>query len=232
MEITLSCPSCNLSQAQFTVQLLPKNDCVYRIECPNGHEFTANILYHDFQKLFEVAVYALADDYYREAVGSFAASYERFMELSIRIIMKANGVNAEILESGWKAISRQSERQLGAFVFLFLREFSHKPQLLADKQVHLRNRVIHQGYFPDREECLKYGAEVLASIRSSIQTLYSSERHNSELIRSINDKGDFSPGGPRYHYLARPFILTNSPPGQGFKTLEEMLDFVIKSRKG
>jgi len=231
MEVSLSCSVCRPFQGQFTVKVLPKNDCVYEFECPSGHQFTANILYHDFQKLFEVAVNALADDYYREAVGSFAASYERFMELSIRIIMKANGVDAENLESGWKAIARQSERQLGAFIFLFLREFSRRPQLLTDRQVQLRNKVIHQGYFPDREECLKYGTEVLESIRSTIHALYSSDIHKDALIGSINDKGDFSPGGPRLHLLARPFILINSPPETGINTLDEMLEFVVKSRQ-
>jgi hypothetical protein len=231
MEVPLSCPVCSPHQPVFYVQVLLKNDCVYEFECPSGHSFTANILYHDFQKLFEVAVNALADNYYREAVGSFAASYERFMELSIRIIMKANGVDAESLESGWKAIARQSERQLGAYIFLFLREFNRRPQLLTDKQVQLRNKVIHQGYFPDRDECLKYGAEVLESIRSTIDALYYSEVHKDALIGSINDKGDFSPGGPRMHLYARPFILTNSPPETGINTLDEMLEFVVKSRQ-
>jgi hypothetical protein len=201
------------------------------MECPSGHRFTANILYHDFQKLFEVAVNALADDYYREAVGSFAACYERFMELSIRIIIKANGVDAEKLESGWKAVACQSERQLGAFIFLFLVEFGRRPQLLTEKQVQLRNKVIHQGYFPDRDECLKYGAEVLESVRSTIDALYSSVIHKDALIGSINDKGDFSPAVPRLHYYARPFILTNSPPETGIKTLDEMLELIIRSRQ-
>jgi len=191
MEVPLSCPVCSPHQPSFYVQVLLKNDCVYEFECPSGHFFTANILYHDFQKLFEVAVNALADDYYREAVVSFAASYERFMELSIRIIMKANGVDAENLESGWKAIARQSERQLGAYIFLFLREFNRRPQLLTDKHVQLRNKVIHQGYFPDRDECLKYGAEVLESIRSTIHALYYSVVHKDALIAQLTTRVTF-----------------------------------------
>lgn len=185
MRVVLRCPSCNLTADQFTVELLPKNDCVYEIDCPRGHRLRANILYHEFQKLFEVAVNALADDYYREAVGSFAASYEQFIKLFIHIVMKANGTDDAGLAEGWNKISRQSERQLGAFVVLFVLEFSTQPLLLPNLQVELRNRVVHQGYFPTKEECQKYGSVVLDSIRKTIRAFYESEKHKSELIRSI-----------------------------------------------
>ena len=81
MRTFLHCPSCDPSADQFAIDFVPKNDSVHEIECPNGHRFSANLIYHEFQKLCESAVNALADAYYREAVSSFAASYERFIEL-------------------------------------------------------------------------------------------------------------------------------------------------------
>lgn len=231
MRVVLHCPSCDRAAAdQFTVELLPKNDCVYEIECPKGHCFRANILYHEFQKLFEVAVNALADDYYREAVGSFAASYERFMELFIRVAMKANGTHDDELAKGWTKLSRQSERQLGAFIVLFVLEFGTQPPLLANAQIELRNNVVHQGYFPTKEECLKYGGAVLDSIRQTVRVLYASEKHQPELIRSINDQGDFSSNGPNFHYYAYPLIGTNRPPSEDTKTLDEMLAEAVHTR--
>jgi hypothetical protein len=203
---------------------------VYEIECPNGHRFEANILYHEFQKLFEVAVNALADDYYREAVSSFAASYERFMELFIRIVMKANDTTDDQLVNGWKKISRQSERQLGAFIILFILEFDTQPPVLANADIELRNRVIHQGYFPTKVESLKYGRAVLDSIRQAIRVLYDSKKHQVGLIGSINDQGDFSTSGPSYHYYAWPLIGTNRPPSEDTKTLDEMLEYVAQLR--
>ena len=232
MKVFLHCPSCDFAAAKlFSVELLPKNDCVYEIECPKGHRFLANILYHEFQKLFEVAVNALADDYYREAVGSFAASYERSMELFIRIVMKANGTPDDELANAWKKISRQSERQLGAFIMLFVLEFGTQPPLLANAQIELRNHVIHQGYFPTKEECLKYGRAVLDSIRQTIRVLSDSKKHQVELIRSINDQGDFSSSGPNYHYFAWPLIGTNRPLADDTKTLDEMLEYVVAIRQ-
>lgn len=174
---------------------------------------------------------ALADDYYREAVGSFAASYERFMELFIRIVLKANGTPDDELANGWKKISRQSERQLGAFITLFVLEFGTQPPLLANAHIELRNNVIHQGYCPTKEECLKYGRAVLDSIRQTIKVLYDSKKHQTYLVGSINDQGDFSTGGPNYHYLAYPLIGTNRPPSDDTKTLEEMLAYVVEIRE-
>lgn len=233
MKIVLYCPSCDpVSAGNFTVDLLFKNDCSYELECPKGHRFRANVLYHEFQKLFEVAVNALADDYYREAVGSFAASYERFMELFVRIAMKANKTDSDELKKGWKKISRQSERQLGAFIILFVLEFGTQPPLLASAQIELRNNVVHQGYFPTKEESLKYGGAVLDSIRQTIRVLYASEKHNPELIGSINDQGDFSSTGPKLHYYAYPLIGTNRPPSHDTKTLEDMLEHAVQALQG
>ena len=231
MRAFLHCPSCDPSADQFAFDFVPKNDCVYQIECPNGHRFSANILYHEFQKLFESAVDALADSYYREAVGSFAASYERFMELFIRIVMKSNDTPDDELAKGWNRISRQSERQLGAFIILFVLEFGTQPPLLANADIELRNKVIHQGYFPTKDECLKYGRAVLYAIRQTMKVLYDSKKHQAHLIRSINDQGDFSSSGPSFHYYAYPLIGTNRPPSDDTKTLDEMLTYVLEIRK-
>ena len=103
MRIVLDCPTCvGALQRPFSVSLRPKNDCVYEIECPNGHRFCANVLYHEFQKLFEVGVNALADDYLRESVGSFAASYERSLELFIRVLLRAQKVDEKVIAGTWK----------------------------------------------------------------------------------------------------------------------------------
>jgi hypothetical protein len=232
MKVGMSCPDCHGKfHQQFFVELAPKNDCTYEINCPRGHRFRADILYHEFQKLFEVAINALIDGYYREAVGSFTASYERFMELFIRIVAKAHGVDEQTINSTWKSISRQSERQLGAFALLFMLEFKVRPNLLKDKpHIELRNQVVHQGYFPTREQCMAYGEAVLLFIRGAIGRLHHSDKYRDELIRSINDQIGPPTAGVSVHYYAYPLIGTNRPPGDDTKTLEEMLEYTIKVR--
>ncbi len=169
MYIDLFCPHCpQFPSNHFTFRLIPKGDCFHEVKCPQGHTFTVNILYHEFQQLFEEAIYALVDNYYREAISSFAASYERFMEFFMKIILKSKKVDSSIVEDGWKKISKQSERQLGAFIFLYISEFGQKPNTLKEKQINLRNKVIHQGYFPAKDECILYGNDVLNFIRDGI----------------------------------------------------------------
>ena len=97
------------------------------------------------------------------------------MELFIRIIMKTNGIEGATVAKGWKNVARQSERQLGAFIFLFILEFRTQPSLLSRNHTELRNRIIHQGYFPTEKECIAYGTAVLCFIRDTIKLLHDSE---------------------------------------------------------
>jgi hypothetical protein len=230
----LHCTHCFLNNPEtadrFDILVLPKNDCIYQFECPLGHHFSVNIVYYEFQKLFESAVNALAINQYREAVSSFSASYERFIELFIRITMKANmkanGISIDAYSKAWKQISNQSERQIGAFVVLFVLEFGIDPPLLARKCTELRNKVIHKGYFPTEQECFEYGNSVLELIRKMIHLLYNSQKHNYELIASLNDQMDFdSSTRPNFTYYGRGTIAASSNPDGDTKTLEEMLEY-------
>lgn len=232
MKVSTVCLSCMpMHNEPFFVDLQPQNSNVYEITCPRHHFFKATVLYHEFEKLFEVAVNALHDSYFREAIGSFAASYERFMELFIRIVAKANGVGEEELASTWKQIAKQSERQIGAFTLSFLLEFKSPPPLLAENpHINLRNKVVHQGYFPTREECIAYGDAVLAFIRNVIRRMHESEKFFDEMIRSINDRienDDEANGVICYPY---PLIGTNRPPEVDVKSLEEMVAYCAKLR--
>ena len=103
MHVSINCPHCKGEDVfQHAIPLKPQNDCVYEVVRRNGHRFTANILYHQFQLLFEIAVNAIVDGYYREALGSFTASYERFMELFLKIVTKARDLDSEEIKRSWR----------------------------------------------------------------------------------------------------------------------------------
>lgn len=227
MKVDVICPHCGPGENQpFSTQVAPKNNCVYELKCPAGHIFSANVLYHEFQKLFEVAVAAIVDEYFREGIGSLTASYERFMELFIRVVMNEREIPSEAMEKTWKLVSRQSERQLGAFIILYGLQFETQPKLLPNKMVELRNKVIHQGYFPNLAECASYGAAVLEFMNSTLQAMREVQGLRNELTRAINDQGDFSEDGPKVHFYAYPLVGTNHPPGQVGKSFEDMLQYV------
>lgn len=125
--------------------------------------------------LFDIAVNAISDGYMREAVASFAASLERFYEFFIKYHIHSLGIDESILFDTWKEVSNQSERQLGAFTFLFLAKYNEKAQTLDSNTVGFRNSVIHKGYIPSEADAIDFGNKVYSVIRGIAQKLELSE---------------------------------------------------------
>jgi hypothetical protein len=132
-----------------------------------------------FEVLFDMGALALIDGYKQEAVSCFASSLERFHEWCILVWLINNGVSFEAYEKIWKTVSAQSERQLGAFYFLYLQEFKENPVIFNNKMdtyknkdnqkqivVKFRNDVTHNGYIPKYEQVDEYGEHLLKYINS------------------------------------------------------------------
>jgi hypothetical protein len=226
VKLVLHCPECGIEAGQFVTDLIPQNHSRYSISCPHGHAFPVEILNLHFEKLFETSIYSIVNGYYREAVGAFAASHEAFMRLFIEIVVSARETDKSSSQEAWKKIEKQSERQLGAYIYLYLTEFNSMPLLIPEKKIGLRNRVIHQGYFPGKEECLAYGRCILASIRDAKSKLHESEALTIEISKSIFKTGELFPGGGGMSYLVWPLIGLNRPPGVDEKTLDEMVEYI------
>lgn len=158
---------------------------VYRIRCPSGHETYTYVYQEKYELLFDSGVMALRDGYPREAVSSLAASVERFHEHCIRVFMDHSGVPAAELESCWRHVSNSSERQLGAFWFLYLQTYQRTPPVLRQKTVEFRNRVIHKGYIASAAEVIAYGDEMLQYIVGVLRDLDAS--HAAE-IRAMEER--------------------------------------------
>jgi len=155
---------------------------IYEVTCHKGHKSKIIIDNLSFEILFDYAINALADGYTKEAVASFTSALERFYEFFIKTSMVINGVNVQTIDESWKLMSNQSERQLGAFIALHLIIFDKKPNLLnPNKEVKLRNDVIHKGYIPKPEEALNYGNNVLDLIESTLIELKNEHPNEVEL---------------------------------------------------
>src|SRR5690606_34252006 len=114
---------------------------------------------------FDIGAYAIVDGYYREAVSSFTSSLERVYEFFIKVICSSRGIDWNIIQKTWSLVSSQSERQLGAFIFIYLQEMGEKPALLHPDHIKFRNQVIHKGQIPTKQEALEYGQAILDLIR-------------------------------------------------------------------
>lgn len=156
---------------------------IYRGKCVNGHNVTMIADFQPFELLFESAVEAMADGYMREAVGSFAASLERFYEFSTKILLLSTGVRAEQFEVIWQQVSSQSERQLGLYLGIYSSQFLEVPTLLKKRSTELRNQVVHKGLFPSPEAALGFGEDVYHIINIGIDRLRSTVPDVMETVR-------------------------------------------------
>lgn len=168
MKLITSCSQCifeNIKDPSPSIVVLEINqEGYYDITCDKGHTALLFLQEEPFELLFDSGILALLDGYNREAVASFAASLERFHEFCIRMILLHNGIAEEEIDVAWKTVSKQSERQLGAFSFLYLAEFKTKPIKFDEKNSRFRNNVIHNGHFPNFDETKKYGQAVFSYI--------------------------------------------------------------------
>lgn len=139
----------------------------------NGHTFVATTLQMRHEQLFEIGLWAILDDYYREAVSSFAASLERFYEFATKVFSAHARVESDRFDAAWKIISRQSERQLGAYVYAYLLSERRAPVTLAESSVAVRNDVIHRGRIPSKEQAIAFGDAVLKVIHPALKVLQS-----------------------------------------------------------
>ncbi|HYD14661.1 MAG TPA: hypothetical protein VEC11_17570 [Allosphingosinicella sp.] len=129
--------------------------------CDNGHSLAIVVQHPKFDVLAEIACQAILDGYPREAVASFQASLERFYEYFFFVLSDVRGIPIEEAEKAWKAVAKQSERQLGLYVAAYLFHFGEPPALLPNAMVAFRNRVIHQGDIPEEDEAIAFGQAVL-----------------------------------------------------------------------
>lgn len=176
MRLPLVCSVCLESGADgksSTVFVAVQDSDVYSVHCRQGHTSTCVVMEPRYVQLYEIALYAIADGYMREAVSTFAACLERFYEFCVVALWTQSGIASSAVTVGWKPLSKQSERQLGAFCATYLLYCKTPPALLPPKAVELRNQVVHQGKIPSRSEAIVMGDAVLRAIHQNIQGLLS-----------------------------------------------------------
>ena len=183
MRFPATCPHCRREvQAEYT------DSGIHDLGCPHcAGRFTVYLRKHKFEMLFDLGTRALMDGYAREAVASFAGSLERFFEFYTRAatLERAAGKGEDFaaaaarLDTAWKLLSAQSERQLGAFALAYLWREGEAPDFLTPQALgsDFRNRVIHRGYLPQRSEVDAYAARVFALIDRLLTQLGEAAAH-------------------------------------------------------
>ncbi|MDW1752421.1 hypothetical protein R7D64_05855 [Vibrio sp. Vb2535] len=167
MKLPIACSQCMQENVSLNMLVTVEfqDNGRYEIRCPKGHSSITVLQQQKFEILFEIGAHAIIDGYYREAVSSFTSALERFYEFFIKVICSSKQIEWPNIENAWKDVSSQSERQLGAFIFLHLLETGCKPVLLNNNKIKFRNDVIHKGKIPNKEQAIEYGQAILNVIR-------------------------------------------------------------------
>jgi hypothetical protein len=213
MKIPISCSVCqgkltdeNPVVDVYGTVLLVSEAGYYEFTCPKGHKTSTILNMQKYDLLFTLGVNAFIDCYYREAFVNFAASLERFYEFTLRVIARSKQINTDLFEKSWKDVSKQSERQFGAFLFSWLfqegkfyTEVEHKK--IGD-MTQLRNEVVHKGKLATHEDCIEYGqyvVDIIKPIRRILSEKYKKpyEEEEAAFWKKISEKRnkEYTPGG-------------------------------------
>ncbi|QEE50556.1 hypothetical protein FUA48_13525 [Flavobacterium alkalisoli] len=181
------------------------NDNIYTLYCEKGHTTTVQFQNEKFEFLFDYGVMALIDGYSKESVSTIASSFERFIEFYIKALSINRNVDIKTFTSSWKLISKQSERQLGAFYVLQMYEFGETKFIIANKWIEFRNKVIHQGYIPSREEAIEYGDYILQLTMSIL--LYTRDYYNRNIFKDMIFYREINKSSDRHSIASIPTII-------------------------
>jgi hypothetical protein len=147
------------------------DDGAYVGACRRGHPFKFTIENLRYEVLYESGVMAMLCGFHREAVSSVATALERFFEFSIHVLLAHQGVNHDDSLSSWNEVATSSERQLGAFLFLYLAVLK-KPFRVVEgrrpfrKMTEFRNTIIHKGGIPSCAQAEEYAQDIYEIVRS------------------------------------------------------------------
>ena len=186
MKLAMICTSCakdpNHKGPVFTL-MDPRDDGMYEFTCPQNHKNTVALQEQKFEIFYDAGLFAIVDEYYRDAVVSFAASVERFHEFAIRVMMEEASGEEQLYQECWKKVANQSERQLGAFIFLWAQRFKARPALLKEEpDIKFRNAVVHKGKFANQIESIEFAKAVLDVLQQNVAVLL---EHALESVRKV-----------------------------------------------
>ncbi len=245
MRLVLATPCPHCSRAVPPIRSLAlleyRDEAWYEVTCSNGHEFRTILQEQKHEILFEIGAHAILDGYYREAVSSFTSSMERFHEFAIRCVLVKLGAAEDEVDTAWRQVSNQTERQLGAFVFSWLSNFHETPGLLSAEEAGFRNAVVHEGKIPTFDEALWFGNRVFDVLRPQIRALQWQgsdavgkviHRRMREAMKEMgNDKAISSMGGGLIMSVSSVTSDSENKPLEAYlKQLERYRAFIDRTR--
>lgn len=128
-----------------------------------------------FQVLFDFATHYFANGDYRSCLINAQCALERYREFFIRLVLAKHCLKDEDIASYFKSMSKQTERQIGAFNTVFLLNRKQISSDISNKMTSYRNDVIHKGTFPNKDQTFVFCKRVIDIIAEGIKGFDSAE---------------------------------------------------------
>lgn len=212
MEIFASCIECMQTKGMPLLKSFSApyfDDRISIVECDAGHKMAIVLKAQKFELLLESGANALIAGFTLEASASFSAALERFFEFSNKVVLTHLKMSEAIYDEMFKAMSRQSERQTGAFLILHALVFglAYKPNA---KVTEFRNAVIHKGTIPTPEKAKEFCELVYAEVlnTSSFLKKHCSAAIGTVLERDFESRVSTIPEGARIHGAKKSAIFS------------------------
>lgn len=235
------CPVCLEAQVAQGVQVAPKpisgevDDCGYiHVNCDEKHY---GIVVYDarrYQVLIQSAARAYVDGYTNEVVAVMSAALERTYEFYIRVSCRAKCIAIETIELAWKGISSQSERQFGAFQFLYLID-QGSPFKLDSSITETRNNIIHKGRIARESEAVDFAEKVfkrICDIEKAIQDSFAKEA-TEEAAHEVEQQVSRVPDGITHVKLKKTTVRLDATKNEVVGLADCFLDIagaIVQSR--
>lgn len=167
MKLPLICAKCmqeNIVKPRITAIVELKDDGRYEITCRKGH---SSITFCNNKSLKYFWYWRLRNRWWVLSRSGFVIyfCFRKILRVFIKVVCISKNIDWIKTLEAWKEVSNQSERQLGAFIFLHLQETGNKPILLCNNKIKLRNEVIHKGKIPSKDQSIDYGQAILDVVR-------------------------------------------------------------------
>lgn len=171
MKAIATCPKCFLEQSEdgkqpnFSPIAGELDDRgIIHVTCDRGHYGVVLYNARRYEVLVKSAARAALDGYTNEVVAVMSSALERMYEFYIRVSCRAKSISEDGIEAAWKSVAAQSERQFGAFQFLYLLD-QQQAFKLEQAITETRNKVLHRGKIVREEEAFDFADRVYGVIQ-------------------------------------------------------------------
>jgi hypothetical protein len=235
MKVVLECLKCVDEQGKLlgdTMVVEMQDNGLYRVTCSKSHESLVFVPTPKHEILFQLGALALLDGHTREAVSSIAVALERFYEFYVKVVSTKYNLSPPEFDRCWKMVSKQSERQLGAFLFLYLFETKRAAQFINNKFTEFRNEITHKGKICSYDEAVEYGVYVMNIIKSVTAELRATDNESvgRVLWESAPKEWDEAPESVAKVLKFLPTILEFPNNVPGVTNFREALEAVKRRR--